>query len=474
MPTSNMATSKQTNSPGDYEVQRLGQLCLPRWYDRIRSVVVRPERPEFAVIMTGQPANPRWARALDQMHQAIKSYDRDEQQQQQGMSPMDAFFEGLEAFHYPNDKAKPILGAIGKSKGTPAPHLELPERGPWTKTQAYKNLIEHMLLIDYDMGYLPVRATTAWRTYLDREGLRALTGVCAYLAQFAERCRNGQLPPLKEWQALASTLLLPGCESELASEIALAMYHCHTHRQDMDMTTEQAGFELGMTGYTGIIEELIDEIPFCGPDRLLRKLSVDVHVLIPQCCDIRIRSELTAAAEALADEHDLSIYEPKIKGVEIPPFDVTHRDGYTKQEKETRGGAFAFGKYYFPGLPTVIRRRPGSWIDTRFLKEGLWEYSDAENAARLAADKKEAAKYEYEARERWAARYKYLPKGKEGTGETGETGKRRTAMQRTLAALDGTLVMALLCFFWFRLWCLCLLLLGFAAGFLLGNAWKGA
>jgi hypothetical protein len=93
-----------------------------------------------------------------------------------------------------------------------------------------------MLLIDYDMGYLPVRATTAWRTYMDREGLRALTGICAYLAQFAERCRKGQLPPLKEWQALASTLL-PGCESELASEIALAMYHCHTHRQGMDMAT---------------------------------------------------------------------------------------------------------------------------------------------------------------------------------------------------------------------------------------------
>jgi hypothetical protein len=46
------------------------------------------------------------------MCQAIKSYDRDEQQQQQDMSLMDAFFEGLEVFHYPNDKAKPILGAI--------------------------------------------------------------------------------------------------------------------------------------------------------------------------------------------------------------------------------------------------------------------------------------------------------------------------------------------------------------------------
>jgi hypothetical protein len=37
-----------------------------------------------------------------------------------------------------------------------------------------------------------------------------------------------------------------------------------------------------MAGYTGVMQELIDELPIRGPDRLLRKLSVDVHVLIPE------------------------------------------------------------------------------------------------------------------------------------------------------------------------------------------------
>ncbi|KAK3314870.1 hypothetical protein B0H66DRAFT_642184 [Apodospora peruviana] len=261
----------------DFEIQRLGQLCLPRWYDRIGSVVVRPERPEFAETMKGQPANPSWTRTLDQMRQAISSYGGDQQQRQQarrgrldGTTPMDAFFEDLEAFDFPDDKAKPILGAIDlilynqECSGTRPPY----------RPDAYRHLIEHMLLIGYGIG----------------------------------RCRKRQLPSLREWQALASTLL-NSCGTE-TPEAALGLYYYHTHCQDLG----EVKYSLGHTPYTGVMQELIDEVPIKGPDRLLRKLSVDYHVLIPQCVAGR-RWQLMDAAEALAEKYGLVIHAPEIKDV---------------------------------------------------------------------------------------------------------------------------------------------------------------
>ncbi|KAK4448045.1 hypothetical protein QBC34DRAFT_118132 [Podospora aff. communis PSN243] len=126
-----MAISKEhsSNDDVDYELQRLGQLCLPKWYDRIQSVIVRPERPEFA--LKGEQANPHWLRALDQLRNAINTYDRRDQQPEASRlssfisailgnnaaaktktiqrreerdrptSPMDAFFQDLEAFDFP-------------------------------------------------------------------------------------------------------------------------------------------------------------------------------------------------------------------------------------------------------------------------------------------------------------------------------------------------------------------------------------
>ncbi|KAK3390107.1 hypothetical protein B0H63DRAFT_507521 [Podospora didyma] len=254
-----MATP-QKHLLGHHEIQRLSQLCLPRWYGRIESVVVRPERPEFAAIMKGQVVNPSWTRALDQMCQAINnSYGSDQPQRHQKakirpdrkpMSPMDAFFQGLEAFDHPDDKAKPLLGTIAlilydlQSSGAPPP---------------YSN---------YGIGRYPV-ANIGWGSYFYREGLSALSEICAYLTQFAGRCRKGQLAPLEKWEALASELL-DGCGTELTPEVALALYYYQTHRRDI----EQAEYERGLTGYTGIMQELIDEIPIRSPDRFLRKLVV--------------------------------------------------------------------------------------------------------------------------------------------------------------------------------------------------------
>ncbi|KAK0640709.1 hypothetical protein B0T16DRAFT_460866 [Cercophora newfieldiana] len=416
------AATPQKHVSGDHEIQRLAQLCLPRWYDRIESVVVRPERPEFAAIMKGQAANPSWARALDQMCQAINSYNGSGQQQKKNrqrarirldgkpMSPMDAFFFGLEAFDYPDDKAKPLLGAIAlilydqESSGAPpayateeSPVHHLPE----VRWGASKKLIERMLLIDYGISRFPVY----------QRGLSALNEMCAYLTEFAERCRAGQLPPLKEWEALNSALL-PDCGTELAPEAALALYYYHTNRRDIP----EAEPKRGLIGYTGIIQELVDEIPTRGPDRLQRKLSVDVHVLIPKCCSILCREKLTAAAEALAAEHGLLIHAPTVKDVEMPAFDTTHRDGFTKEEREVQ--RWTFGKYYFPGLP-IFFKRPGSRIDERYCEyesTGMLEYSDAENARQLAAAKENSA--QDKAREAWVAKYSG---SEQSVGKDGET-----------------------------------------------------
>lgn len=52
----------------ELDLQRVNQVCLPEWYSRINSVVLRPERPEYAIRM-GVPPNEKWMRVLRRLQQ---------------------------------------------------------------------------------------------------------------------------------------------------------------------------------------------------------------------------------------------------------------------------------------------------------------------------------------------------------------------------------------------------------------------
>ncbi|KAM7211117.1 hypothetical protein V8F06_013492 [Rhypophila decipiens] len=80
--------------------------------------------------------------------------------------------------------------------------------------------------------------------------------------------------------ATTASSTLPSVESkEMGLQNALSLYHYHSHRDedlvDKNPNAEPDPFDSSLSGYTGILRELIDEIPTRGPERLLRKLSVD-------------------------------------------------------------------------------------------------------------------------------------------------------------------------------------------------------
>ncbi|KAK1750114.1 hypothetical protein QBC47DRAFT_465128 [Echria macrotheca] len=386
-----MTTSIQV----DYELERLGQLCLPRWYDRIDSRIIRPERPEFAMICRNQSHNQRWLRALDRLRRAINTYDPTGQRRKRAknrladtpISPMDAFLEDLDAFDFPDDKAKPILSAIAlilydiECSGSPIPYTVnfkrlpgLPRLETWeTCDSVFRSFLQHLLLREYGFGNRPVEGMS-WK-----KGLYAVTAVSRHLTAFAQWCRMGRLPPLNAWEHLAS-ILLRGCGSERMPEVALSLYYYETNHRPINHREYQSS----RTGYRGVVQKMIDKMPTTGPDRLVRKLSVDLHILIPWCYHHRTR--MINVIEDFARTQCLPIRAPVLKNVEIPEIDMTHRDGYPKSVK----GGWTIGKYYIPGLPIFIWRL-GSRIDERYYYgRGLVEYSDAEHERRLAAAKKAA------------------------------------------------------------------------------------
>jgi hypothetical protein len=61
-------------------------------------------------------------------------------------------------------------------------------------------------------------------------------------------------------------------------DAATLLHWYHTRRKPVDEEDRKKGW----TGYTGVLQEMIDEVPTRGTDRLARKLSLDVHMLIPR------------------------------------------------------------------------------------------------------------------------------------------------------------------------------------------------
>ncbi|KAM7198849.1 hypothetical protein V8F33_004863 [Rhypophila sp. PSN 637] len=97
-----------------------------------------------------------------------------------------------------------------------------------------------------------------------------------------------------------------------------------------------------------------------------------------------------------------TIRAPSVKeSVELPDFDVTHRDGYHKDQK-TAGIALSgnFGHYYWPGLYVWVRRLMSQHDSEDHDEMYLLEYSDQFNAKRLASAEKRLADEREE--QKWA------------------------------------------------------------------------
>jgi hypothetical protein len=133
-----------------------------------------------------------------------------------------------------------------------------------------------MLSIDYGIGADPLPVPTFMPSWIFWRWLwPSVHGFSKYFTEFAGRLKQGQVPDWKGWDYLNKRLSLY-CEFDSA-DLALPLYYYYTYRRQID----RADYEKGITGYTGVLQQMIAEVPTRGTDRLVRKLSVDVNKLIP-------------------------------------------------------------------------------------------------------------------------------------------------------------------------------------------------
>ena len=180
----------------------------------------------------------------------------------------------------------------------------VPFVNPALLAEVVSPLFEQMLLVDYGFGVHPISGPRTLPHWVPMRYLfPRVIDFSRQLVDFACHCKRGQLPKRKDWDYL-KWRLLPFRRYDMA-DFSIMLYYFHTHHQALDSTE----YDRGMTGYTGVLQEIMDEVPTKGADRLVRKLSTDVNEMIPNCVrDPEKRRILTAAAEDIAAKYGLTIY----------------------------------------------------------------------------------------------------------------------------------------------------------------------
>ncbi|KAI0134343.1 hypothetical protein BJ170DRAFT_609477 [Xylariales sp. AK1849] len=295
----------------DAYLELLSEACLPRLKWRGLTRALRPERPECASYL-GIPRSPAWTRALQHIQTGILLKGGSE----------DGFCRRL--WKWLNTDERTALRAVAtiiydqECSGVLIPEaVTLPvDIGLPTieslKLILYKAdlgiqpLIEHMLLVDYGIGVYPLSGESLCPTWLYRRFIfPGIDNLCKYLAEFVHCCRHGQLPDSGAWQTLGQVLESFYTRLGEISDIAIMLYYYHTHHRRLT----PKDYEDGVTGYTGIMQELKDEVSTRGPDRLMRKLSVDVNYLIPNFIfDNGRKRTMVTIAESIAEKYNICIY----------------------------------------------------------------------------------------------------------------------------------------------------------------------
>lgn len=176
-----------------------------------------------------------------------------------------------------------------------------------------RSLIEHMLLIDYDVAEQPLRPLKPEPPWMISYMTRVVShGVSKRLVEFANECRNGK--DIRHRRVAWMNDLIQIYEddeitaAEDYSDIGLILYFFWTRRRDI--TRDQ--YLAGLTGYKGVLHEMICEIPVVGKDRVIRKLSVDVNKLIPRYVHNRdTRAYMISKATWIARQLEIDLRAPE-------------------------------------------------------------------------------------------------------------------------------------------------------------------
>ncbi|KAF7562736.1 hypothetical protein G7046_g1404 [Stylonectria norvegica] len=338
----NFAPSKPC---AELELQRLNQLCLPPWDKRIKSRTLRPERPEYAMY-TGTPPNERWARVLKYIYENIAKdgiWFRDNLLQKVlgfhgrmhggGMQALAAILYQKEAAFGSEKKersseAAPSFKSLENQKFL---SLYLMRHQARDTRSCIKPLLQRMVFVDYGLGDYTVRFSEPgsskaallqkWNSFE-----QLLLDLMEIPRRFTDFPNN---PPC--FNDLGNVMWALDLDDVDYSDIIAMIYYYCTHRRQPAL----AEHDQSLTGYTGVMQELISEVPYKGVERLVRKLSVDVNELIPKLFkDPGIRARLIANAKSIAEEHGITLHAPEVRGLGKPLFETLYSYGFSTRATE--------------------------------------------------------------------------------------------------------------------------------------------
>lgn len=160
-----------------------------------------------------------------------------------------------------------------------------------------------MFLVDYGFGEHPFEGAPIF--FKDSTTLPDFLCFGRLIAEFAYACGNDSITKpylVKASQQISQSSFYWRTDQRFA-DIAIMAYWLYTRRREISPSE----YKVGLTGYTGVLQEMVSEIPEKGAGRLRRKLSVDVNELIPRYASGYLRELLIGAARDLAAQHGLSL-----------------------------------------------------------------------------------------------------------------------------------------------------------------------
>ncbi len=210
----------------------------------------------------------------------------------------EAVVEGFGAVVYQMEWVEDEMGAYREQDGG---YDSKPTR-PW-KISCCQEVFGLMLHVDYGLPAYPLGELVGWRMF---ESFADLLTTAAW------QWRRGEAVPAKhDWELLGSVLwyISNTLWGLTVWDVAVLFYLYHTHRT----AVAEADRAKGWTGYTGVLQEMMAEVPTRGTGRLERKLSLDVHYLIPRCVDGWERqAELAGMAVDVARRYGCQLAPPTI------------------------------------------------------------------------------------------------------------------------------------------------------------------
>lgn len=340
------------DNPTDADLQRLKQLmCYPlnaslRW--KPTQPTTRPvvsDKEDEVGILKDCRARQTLDRVAKKMHATIRAFGeqsadtllesrRRGQAQQDLPAPMHTVFEAVGAMIYAMEwtasgqpRAEELVPTPAGAGTLPPPAVMGPfEPGyllkpppvylPWYGLQL-RRLFELMLVIDYGFPAHPICGSICGpmllpRTWFLKEWskLESFSNFLVGIARFW-RWRQG-LPDDYSWGLVAQATRDWAHDIGLRVpvwDVATMIYYYCLHQKPADAEDHKEGW----IGYTGVLQEMVAEVPTRGTDRLERKLSLDAHLLIPRFVrDRKLRKQMLLIAQDLAAKYGCQLAPPKM------------------------------------------------------------------------------------------------------------------------------------------------------------------